>query len=322
MSQTLLRQKLNLELPLINKALAEAVAGLPEPCRPIASHILDAGGKRLRPLLTILCAAVCGSPDNSEIRNLAASMEMLHAATLLHDDVLDNAACRRGEPAAHTLHGAAATILTGDALLAAGNAIVASYGNAALVACYSRATTQTAAGEILEMSSLRDPTLSHAAYLEIARGKTACLISQACALGALAAGARPDFVDICATYGENLGMAFQLVDDALDFEPGNATGKPLGGDLREGKMTPPLRLYRESLDADARQAFDCAFATATFAPGEAEAIIQAVAAFAPRARALADDCLTAAINALARLPRGEDNSILLQMCEYVRDRRN
>ena len=139
----LLKARLALELPPINKALSRAAEGLPHPVRPIARHIFEAGGKRLRPLLTILMARLLGY-DKKDIYDLAVTMEMLHAATLLHDDVLDNADTRRGKPAAHTIFNATSTILAGDAMLAHANALVAQCGDPRLCLCFSEATSRTA----------------------------------------------------------------------------------------------------------------------------------------------------------------------------------
>lgn len=303
----------------VNQALRAELEALPAPVRPVASHILEAGGKRLRPLLTLLFARLFGNEDASLYR-LAASMEILHAATLLHDDVLDNADRRRGKPSAHTVFNSAAVILSGDALLAHGNAIVASFQNPALTECFSMATIQTAAGEILEMSSLRDPSLELEKYIEIARGKTACLIAQSCRMGALAGGADSSLARISAAFGENMGIAFQIVDDALDFAPQLQTGKPRGGDLREGKMTPPLYLYRRSLDEKNRAEFDGAFAGAIFTPAQIDGICRACAPFARAALAQADLYLEKAGEALACLPEAPQKPLLEQMLDYVRNR--
>ena len=251
----LLKARLALELPPINKALSRAAEGLPHPVRPIARHIFEAGGKRLRPLLTILMARLLGY-DKKDIYDLAVTMEMLHAATLLHDDVLDNADTRRGKPAAHTIFNATSTILAGDAMLAHANALVAQCGDPRLCLCFSEATSRTAAGEILEIAAQHQVETTAEEYEEIIRGKTAWLIRASCQLGALRAGADDALVEAAAAYGENIGMAFQIVDDALDFAPQSVTGKPSGGDVREGKLTPPLRMYRDSLDDAARASFD------------------------------------------------------------------
>lgn len=303
----------------INHALSEAIADLPASVRPVAAHILEAGGKRLRPVLTVLTARMLGYAG-SGLYVLAASLECLHAATLLHDDILDEAATRRGKPAAHTIFGIKSTILAGDSLLALGNAIVASFNIPALCLCYSNATIQTAAGEVLEMSALRLPGLTADQYLEIARGKTACLIAQACLMGATIADAPPKLAEACAIYGENLGLAFQLVDDALDFAPEIITGKPSGGDLREGKMTPPLRLYRASLDEAGRGEFDAHFVRGDFTDSQIKSIVRDVGPFAQASLNLADECLKEAAFALAQLPSGEERQLLEQMTHYVRNR--
>lgn len=307
------------ELCEVEKTLIQIANALPSPCRPVVKHILNAGGKRLRPLLLVLFARMHGYGEE-DVYPLAASMEMLHAATLLHDDILDNAESRRGQAAAHTIFGLTPTILAGDALLAAGNSIVAAYEIPALVRCYSEATTRTAAGEILEMDSLCNPDLSHGEYIEIALGKTASVIANACAMGAILANASEDEVEAAKRYGENIGLAFQIVDDALDFAPQCQTGKPRGGDLREGKMTPPIRLFRESLDDAAKVRFDDALVSRNFSDEYFAALLENIRVFTDPALKLAEELLAEAKEALARLPDGAENQILSQMADYVRTR--
>ena len=233
----LLKARLALELPPINKALSRAAEGLPHPVRPIARHIFEAGGKRLRPLLTILMARLLGY-DKKDIYDLAVTMEMLHAATLLHDDVLDNADTRRGKPAAHTIFNATSTILAGDAMLAHANALVAQCGDPRLCLCFSEATSRTAAGEILEIAAQHQVETTAEEYEEIIRGKTAWLIRASCQLGALRAGADDALVEAAAAYGENIGMAFQIQDDVLDVIGNEALlGKPVHSDEKNEKTT-------------------------------------------------------------------------------------
>lgn len=321
MALELLYSRLGRELEPVNNALNDALKRLPAPCQGAASHIIGAGGKRIRPLLTVICAQMLGY-KNQNIYEIGACMEMLHAATLLHDDVLDKAAKRRGKPAAHTIFGETQTILAGDALLALGNSIIASFGKPDLNQCYSVATMQTAAGEILEMNSLRKPGLAQEEYLEIAKGKTACLIAQACVMGALAANANEAQIAACQEYGENIGIAFQLVDDALDFAPESQTGKPCAGDLREGKLTLPLRLYRESLPEAEKQIFDEKFASASFSEKEILEIAAKIAPFATQSLVYANKCVEQARFALATLPSGQGREILMEMAEYICQRKN
>ena len=317
-----LKARLALELPAINRALDKAVDTLPEPVRPITRHIFQAGGKRLRPLLTVLTARLLGN-DNEDILDLAVTLEMLHAATLLHDDVLDNAVSRRGKPAAHTLYNVSSVILAGDALLAGANGLVAQRGDPRLSSCFSEATSRTAAGEILEIAAQRRVDSSSADYEDMVRGKTAWLIRAACEMGALAAGADNACVAAAAAYGENLGMAFQMVDDALDFAPESVTGKPTGGDVREGKLTPPLRLYRDSLSAEERSAFDAAFCAGLMTEADAASIAESIrqAGYDDAVRRQADEFLDAARQALETLPDRPERELMRQMADYVRDRK-
>ena len=317
-----LKARLALELPGINRALNKAVDTLPEPVRPVARHIFDAGGKRLRPLLTVLTSRLLGH-ESKNIQDLSITLEMLHAATLLHDDVLDNAVSRRGKPAAHTLYDVSSVILAGDALLAGANALVANYGDTRLTRCFSEATSRTAAGEILEIAAQRRVDSSSADYEDMVRGKTAWLIRAACEMGALAAGADDASVAAAAAYGENLGMAFQMVDDALDFAPESVTGKPTGGDVREGKLTPPLRLYRDSLSAEERSAFDAAFCAGLMTEADAASIAESIrqAGYDDAVRRQADEFLDAARQALETLPDRPERELMRQMADYVRDRK-
>lgn len=321
MTDTALKERLARELAPIEGALARAADALPEPVRPVARHILEAGGKRLRPFLTILMARLLGN-DGADVYDLAVSMEMLHAATLLHDDVLDDAASRRGHAAAHTVFAITPTILAGDALLAGANARVAAFGDARLCRCFATATSETAAGEILEIAAQRRVDVSAEEYAAIVRGKTACLIAAACEMGALAADAAPEQLAAAADYGLNLGMAFQMVDDALDFAPAASTGKPTAGDVREGKFTPPLRFYRLSLPENERAAFDAAFACGWMTEKDAAGIAERVreAGYDRLTRQEAEGYLELARAALQRLPDGPERPVLLAMTDYVRDR--
>lgn len=321
MTLELFSARLATELPHIESALANALNELPPSCQPVSRYIIEGGGKRLRPLLTVLFSALFGRRDR-DVYRLAISMEMLHAATLLHDDILDGAASRRGRTAAHILFGLQRTILAGDALLASGNAIVASFNQPELAVAYSQATMRTAAGEILEMESLGNPLASHAQYIEIATGKTACLIAQACAMGAIFAGAPPEGREMALNFGENLGLAFQLVDDALDFAPESRTGKPRGGDLREGKLTPPLRLYRNSLTGADLVHFDQRFSNRAFESRDLHAIYERMAPYVEETLHLADECLKKSRQALALLPKRAEIGILFEMAEFVRTRQS
>lgn len=318
---TELRKHLAEELDPINAAL-EALAGqLPVSVRPVAGHILAAGGKRLRPFLTVLCARLLGYAGK-DVYELAACMEMLHMATLLHDDVLDNADLRRGKKAAHLQFGIRQAILAGDAILAAANAHVAGHGDPRLAVCFAEGTARTAAGEIMEIDYMRRCDQSMENYLEIAIGKTAWLIRAACEMGALKAGAGESEREALVEYGLNLGVAFQMVDDAIDFSPQSVTGKPEAGDVLEGKLTPPLFLYRRKLNENERAAFDGAFVTGMLTANDAARIAEEIRreGLDRAARDMAGEHLRKAASALDMLPDRPERELLGQMIVYVRDR--
>ncbi len=314
----IIKARLHAELPHIEAALNHALETLPTPVKPIARHIFSAGGKRLRPFLTILIARLFGYKAD-DIYKLAISMEMLHAATLLHDDVLDDAITRRNKASAHTIFDVRSTILAGDALLAAANSLVASFNDARLCHCFAEATTRTAAGEILEIQYLRTINQDTNIYDEIILGKTAWLLRATCELGGLRAYANNAELEQVAIYGQELGMAFQLVDDALDFAPEAITGKPTGGDIYEGKLTPPVRMYRESLSHADKIIFDKAFTEGSFAKHDVEKIGAEICrlGFDKKTREMAKHSINIALQALDTLPQGPELEILKEMTDYV-----
>jgi octaprenyl-diphosphate synthase len=310
------------ERPLVEDCLRRHVATLSPYVRPCAEHVLAAGGKRLRPLLTILTARALGHRED-DVYPLASSLELLHSATLLHDDILDGAELRRKMPAAHTVFGETHTILAGDVLLALANTMVASYGKPELTACLSDAILRTASGEIEEIAHIRDVGLTLDGYLDIITGKTACLIESACEAGAILAGASPEDRRAARGYGLNLGVAFQLVDDVLDYtSPKEVSGKPAGADIREGKLTLPLIFWLESLPEDERQAFTKAFKENTLTQDRMDAAVAAVVSggFAARTREMAQDYLDRARESVAGFPDALETKLLLAALEGMAQR--
>ncbi len=239
-------------LPKIEKNIDIIINEIDPYVRDIARHILKSGGKRLRPMLCILNARAFGY-RNDDIYPLSCVLEFIHSATLLHDDIIDNANLRRGNKAAHTIFGETKTILTGDALLALSNQIVTRYENISLLKCLSDAIYKTACGEILEIAKMEKSYISTEEYLEIITGKTAYLIQFSCESGAILAGVKGKKLQSAREFGINLGIAFQLVDDVLDYSFEHNTGKPIGGDLREGKITLPLILYLDTLSTQEKK---------------------------------------------------------------------
>jgi octaprenyl-diphosphate synthase len=208
----------------------------------LADHLIEAGGKRLRPLLTVTAARLAGARDDTALK-LAAAVEFIHTATLLHDDVVDGSDLRRGKVAAHLIWGAPSSVLVGDFLFARAFELMVETGSMRAMEILARAARVIAEGEVLQLSRAHDVNLSQETYLEIISAKTAELFAAAAEAGAVSAGASPDRCRSLRKYGEGLGIAFQLVDDALDYSGDSAgLGKNPGDDFREGKATLPLLL--------------------------------------------------------------------------------
>ncbi|NBB16170.1 polyprenyl synthetase family protein [Caulobacter sp. SLTY] len=223
---------------LISARMQSPVAVIPA----LADHLINAGGKRLRPLLTVASARLAGATNDACLK-LAASVEFIHTATLLHDDVIDSSQLRRGKVAAHLIWGAPSSVLVGDYLFARAFELMVEAGSLRALDILAKAAGVISEGEVLQLTRAHDLNLSKDIYLEIIRAKTAELFAAAAEAGAVSAGASEEQQRAMRTYGMNLGLAFQLSDDALDY--GGATedlGKNAGDDFREGKATLPLLL--------------------------------------------------------------------------------
>ena len=263
----------------------------------LADHLINAGGKRLRPLLTVACARLAGATDDSCLK-LAAAVEFIHTATLLHDDVIDSSQLRRGKVAAHLIWGAPSSVLVGDYLFARAFELMVEAGSLTALDILAKASGVISEGEVLQLTRAHDLNLSQDVYLEIIRAKTAELFAAAAEAGAVSAGASQDMRQSMRLYGLNLGLAFQLVDDALDYDgTTEALGKNAGDDFREGKATLPLLLAiartgaaeaafwertigrREQTDEDFRRARDLILRT-----GAAEATLDLAHQFAEEAK--------------------------------------
>ena len=218
----------------------------------LAAHIVAAGGKRLRPLLTLAAARLCGYAGDRHVA-LAACVEFIHTATLLHDDVVDESALRRGTPSANALFGNKPSVLVGDFLFARAFQVMVENGSLRVLGILAQASATIAEGEVLQLVTQNDLSTTEAQYLQVIEGKTAALFAAATEVGAVVAD-RPE-ADAAAlrTYGHALGVAFQLVDDALDYSgSGAALGKTVGDDFREGKITLPVLLAHARGDESER----------------------------------------------------------------------
>ena len=235
---TVIRQKLHSEVALVNQ---------------IAEYIISAGGKRIRPVLVLLIANAYGY-RGTDHHQLAAVVEFIHTATLLHDDVVDESSLRRGRKTANALFGNAASVLVGDFLYSRAFQMMVSVGDIRIMQILADATNVIAEGEVLQLLNMHDPDVSEERYTQVIRSKTAKLFEAAAQLGALIAGASDEEIEAAAEYGRSLGTAFQLIDDVLDYSgQSDDIGKNVGDDLREGKATLPLIYLMEHGTAEQRE---------------------------------------------------------------------
>ncbi len=301
---------------VIQRRLASDVALINQ----IAHYIISAGGKRIRPMLVLLFSKALGfsGPERFE---LAATVEFIHTATLLHDDVVDESALRRGRETANALFGNAASVLVGDFVYSRAFQMMVSVNRMRVLEVLADATNVIAEGEVLQLMNMHDPDIAVEDYLRVIRFKTAKLFEASARLGAVLADVPRDVEEACADYGRSLGTAFQLVDDLLDYEGSTPQlGKNVGDDLREGKPTLPLLVAMERGTAQERDLIRHAIEE-----GEVARLAQiveivrrtgAIGATRDAARAEADK----ARQALGSIPESASREALLEFCVRSVDR--
>jgi octaprenyl-diphosphate synthase len=286
----------------------------------IAQYIVSAGGKRIRPRLVLLFANALGY-DGRDQFTLAATVEFIHTATLLHDDVVDESSLRRGRQTANAVFGNAASVLVGDFLYSRAFQMMVSVNNLRVLDVLADATNVIAEGEVLQLMNMHDPDLAVDEYLRVIRSKTAKLFEASARLGAILAGADPQVEASCANYGRSLGTAFQLVDDLLDYDgETHELGKNVGDDLREGKPTLPLLVAMARGDSAQRELIRRAIEE-----GEVSRLPEVVVAVRAtgaidEARALASAEAEAARRCAMGLPVSGYKDALLHLCARAVDR--
>lgn len=239
-----------------------------------ASHILFAGGKRLRPLLMVLSARICGYKSNSD-KTFSIMFEYVHAATLLHDDLVDEATLRRGKPVAHSIWGNSIAVLVGDFLLARSLSIAADTGRLNVIKIISEITENMSQGEIHQLMKKGQLDLSEEEYMEIIQNKTAILFKGACQVSAVIADAQEKEEKAISDYGFNLGIAFQMVDDLLDYTSNaGVLGKEAGADLKEGKLTLPLIYALKQADSKDQAMMEKIIKNKDFSADEFEILLE------------------------------------------------
>lgn len=283
--------------------------------RQIAEYIIGSGGKRLRPMLVVLAARACGYRGTHHV-TLAAIIEFIHTATLLHDDVVDESELRRGQESAHAVWGNAASVLVGDFLYSRSFQMMVTVDSMRIMAVLSDATNTIAEGEVEQLLNMHDPEVGENRYFSVIEKKTAKLFEAACQLGAVLAG-RDEWECALADFGRELGTAFQVADDVLDYTADAATlGKNIGDDLAEGKPTLPLILARRKLDSEQRAWIDD-----TIRQGGLEHIDRIVGLIRDSgalrdSMAVAQERAAAASDAIGRLPDSAWKDAMLQLAAY------
>ncbi len=322
-----LQARLAGDMDAVNTLIRTRMASEHAPRIPeVTAHLVEAGGKRLRPLLTLAAARLCGYDGTDHVK-LAATVEFIHTATLLHDDVVDESGRRRGRPTANLLWDNKSSVLVGDYLFARSFQLMTETGSLRVLDILANASAVIAEGEVLQLTASSDLATDEAVYLQVIRGKTAALFAAATEVGGVIAAAPEPSVRALFAYGDALGIAFQIADDLLDYGGRGATlGKNVGDDFRERKMTLPV--IRALAAADSAGAADeRAFWTRTIGKGQQEPadLDRALAILHRRgaleaAHAAAVAQADRARAALDSLPAGPLRDDLADLAEFVVDR--
>jgi len=289
----------------------------------IARHILFSGGKRLRPLLMVLSARLCGYEGDYD-KTFSIIFEYLHAATLLHDDLIDDAAMRRGKPVAHSIWGNSAAILVGDFLLARSLSISAKTGNIKVIKTIAKITENMSKGEIHQLMRKGDLDISQEEYLEVIRRKTAVLFQGACRISAIIADAPNEKEKALSDYGYNLGLAFQMADDLLDYTSDTKVlGKEVGADLKEGKLTLPVIYSLRAADVKDRNMMENIIKNKNFSVNDFETMVELLKKYKgiSYTQKLASEHKKKAKEAISIFEPSETREILVKVADYALNRK-
>jgi octaprenyl-diphosphate synthase len=283
----------------------------------VGHYIVDAGGKRLRPLLVLLCGAALGRNDEAHI-SFAATIEFIHTATLLHDDVVDLSTLRRGRPTANAEFGNAPSVLVGDFLYTRAFQLMVRLGNMDILTHMAETTNTIAEGEVLQLVRAGDPRTNEEQYLDVITRKTAILFAAACYGAATVSGAEDDIREALRAFGLNLGIAFQMVDDVLDYAGNPGTmGKNVGDDLNEGKVTLPLIHTLQAGNADEQSLVrEAITARSSDRIGDITDAVQRCGAL-DYTRSRARDYHDLALDSLSRLPESEAREALQRLTDLA-----
>ena len=313
---TLIAQDMNHVDAVISKRLSSAVPLVGE----VAKYIISAGGKRIRPALLLLISGAL-SYTHEDRFEIAAVIEFIHTATLLHDDVVDDSTLRRGRATANVSFGNPASVLVGDFLYSRAFQMMVDCGNMQVMEVLANATNVIAEGEVQQLMNLHNANLNQEDYLQVIRSKTAKLFEASARLPAIMAGCSPSMQQSCADFGVALGTAFQVIDDALDYEgESSLLGKNLGDDLREGKTTLPLIAAMQRSTEDERATIQTAIETGDLSMLDAVVSIVRKTGALDVAKASARAEAARAIEAAKRLPKNDHSACLIQLATQLLER--
>jgi Geranylgeranyl pyrophosphate synthase len=288
----------------------------------VAEYVISSGGKRIRPILLIVASKLCGYDGNDHI-SLAAVIEFIHTATLLHDDVVDNAPLRRGKASANTIFGNEAAVLVGDYLFAKSFKVLSDINNIKVIKSYSDATTLMAEGEVKELVKTADIKTGEKDYLDIIIKKTAVLFACASEVGAIIAGKEEKCAKKLYDYGLNIGIAFQLMDDALDYISDKEFGKFIGNDLKEGKLTLPLIHAIERASQDEKEVITNIIYKKRLASKDLRTVLSLVKSYGSIDYTIskAKDAIKKAKKNLDIFPDSKYKNSLIDIADYIIDRK-
>ncbi|WP_112311320.1 polyprenyl synthetase family protein [Pseudogemmobacter bohemicus] len=323
--QDRLAEALAPDMAAVNAIIRARMASEHAPRIPeVTAHLIEAGGKRIRPMLVLAAAHICGyparHPQGEDHQKLAATVEFIHTATLLHDDVVDESAQRRGRPTANLLWDNKSSVLVGDYLFARAFQLMVEPGSLRVLDILANASATIAEGEVLQLTAAQDLATTEDTYIRVVRGKTAALFSAATESGAVIAAAAPDQVQALFTYGDALGIAFQIADDLLDYGGTSAAiGKNTGDDFRERKLTLPLIKAVAKADATERAFWSRVIEKGDQREGDLEQALMLMNRHGALAAAREDALSWAATarGALAPLPDHPLKTILGDLADFV-----
>jgi octaprenyl-diphosphate synthase len=314
-----LAQALADEMAAVNALIRDRMASEHAPRIPeVTAHLVEAGGKRLRPMLTLAAARLLGGAGDRAVK-LAATVEFIHTATLLHDDVVDESTRRRGRPTANLLWDNKSSVLVGDYLFARSFQLMTECDSLDVMAVLANASAVIAEGEVLQLTAAQNLGTTEAVYLQVIRGKTAALFAAACEVGAMVAGGSAAQVAAMRAYGDALGIAFQMADDLLDYGGTAAIGKNIGDDFRERKLTLPVIRAVAAADATERAFWERVIEKGDQREGDLDEALRLMRRHGTleATRAEANAWAETARAALAEMPEHPVKAMLADLAAYV-----